>query len=495
MSFNSIHFLLFFPIVFIIYYIIPKKIQHIWLLIASFYFYSSWNIKYSLLLVLSIVITYLSGQAIGSINNEAPHSTLRKKIIVFECVFFNIAVLLFFKYFNFLFENIQLLASHFRLQIPDLTLKFLLPIGISFYTFQSLGYIIDVYRGTTKPEKNFLRYALFVSFFPQLVAGPIERSNALLPQLNKTHSFNPNNLRDGLLTMAYGFFLKIVVADNIGYIINPIFANYNKYHGMMLIVAVVLFAFQIYCDFNGYSQIAIGSAKTLGVQLMKNFDSPFLSCSIGEFWKRWHISLGTWFKDYVYIPLGGSRVGKLRLMFNLFIVWIFNGLWHGANWTYIALGLINCFYLIVQRLTKNMRIKLYERLKINTTSFGWEWFSRFVTFTLFCFSLLFFRATNITEAILMLKKIITEFHLFFFLSNNLFFIFENAKTLFTVLTSLAIVFVVDWCNYKKISLKPLIFNQQIVFRWFFYFSIIIILLYWGAYAYNNETAQFIYFQF
>lgn len=341
MGYNSIDFLLFFPIVVLLYFVIPKRIRYIWLLAASYYFYMSWNIKYASLILLSTCITYVSALIISKVRkcptpNQQKRTTEKSVLVI--CLLINIGVLFFFKYYDFVFSNASFVCGKIGIQIQYPKFDILLPVGISFYTFQALGYIIDVYRGEVKAEKNFLRYALFVSFFPQLVAGPIERSKNLLKQINYPTFFHVDNARYGLFTMAYGFFLKMVVADNIGNMINPILTNYHNYPGIMTVACMVLFAFQIYCDFHGYTQIAIGSAKILGYELQENFNAPYIAQNIKEFWRNWHISLTSWFTDYLYIPLGGNRKGKLRKYINTLIVFLVSGLWHGASWAFAAWG-------------------------------------------------------------------------------------------------------------------------------------------------------------
>lgn len=341
MEFNSLQFLIFFPIVVLICFVIPKKIRYIWLLGASYYFYLCWNAKYALLILFSTIITWLSGILIKFVEGRDWNNSkiIRwKRIVVFLSLFVNLSSLFFFKYFNFICNNINMILGKigFTLNIPAFDI--LLPVGISFYTFQALGYTIDVYRGDIYAEKNILKYALFVSFFPQLVAGPIERSKNLLKQINRPVLFNIENVRYGLFTMAYGLFLKLVMADRIAIIIDPILENYESYHGMIIAMCIVLFAFQIYCDFHGYTQIAIGSAKVLGYDLQENFNSPYLAINIKDFWRRWHISLTTWFTDYIYIPLGGNRKGKARKYINTIFVFLCSGLWHGASWAYVAWG-------------------------------------------------------------------------------------------------------------------------------------------------------------
>lgn len=341
MLFNSYSFLIFFPIVILIYWIIPLRFRYIWLLAASYYFYMCWNAKYALLLLACTVITYLSGIFIYKIKNSGK-AEARRIIYMKLCVAFsfiiNLGVLAWFKYFDFFVENLQKVFAHIGITLSSPTFDIILPVGISFYTFQALSYTMDVYRGEIYAEKNFLKYALFVSFFPQLVAGPIERSKNLLKQVAVPHRFDYEKCREGFLLMMWGFFMKLVIADRAAIVVNTVYNNYEQYPGLYLVIATILFAFQIYCDFGGYSTIAMGAAKMLGFELMENFNCPYFSKSVSEFWRRWHISLSSWFKDYLYIPLGGNRKGKIRKYINLMIVFLTSGLWHGAQWSYVTWG-------------------------------------------------------------------------------------------------------------------------------------------------------------
>lgn len=346
MLFNSYNFLIFFPIVTLIYFLIPQRIRYIWLLIASYYFYMCWNAKYVFILLFSTAITYASGLLITRANKckEEDKRIRIKKIFVGFSFIINLAILFLLKYFDFAIDNANRVLSHFSMQVINPTFDVILPVGISFYIFQALSYTVDVYREDVKAEKNFLKYALFVSFFPQLVAGPIERSKNLLKQVHEKHYFDAQRVKDGLLLMIWGGFQKIVIADRVAIVVDTVFNKFPQYGGMYIVVATILFAFQIYCDFSGYSTIAIGAAKVMGFQLMENFNAPYLSMSVAEFWRRWHISLSSWFRDYLYIPLGGNRKGKFRKYVNLMIVFIVSGLWHGAQWSFIVWGALNRYF-------------------------------------------------------------------------------------------------------------------------------------------------------
>lgn len=397
MLFNSIAFLLFFPIVCVIYFSIPPQMiraRNLLLLIASYYFYMNWQPAYALLLLTSTFVTYIAALGIGCFEDRR-----KKKICLVSSLVLNLAILFLFKYYNFLSSNISmgLEACGLKIDIPEFGL--ILPVGISFYTFQALGYSIDVYRGTTKVERDFVTYALFVSFFPQLVAGPIERSNNLLPQFKQLHRFDYEAVMSGVKLMAWGYFMKLALADRCGIYVDAIFNNVDKHNGGSYLVASLLFPFQIYGDFAGYSLIAIGVARVMGFRLMENFRRPYFATSVGEFWHRWHISLSTWFKDYVYIPLGGNRVGRLRNYFNLLVTFVISGIWHGANWTFFLWGTLHGILLCIE---KALGIGKQKFTGINKF-FHWA-----VTFVLVCLAWILFRANSLSDAMMVIKGIFTN---------------------------------------------------------------------------------------
>lgn len=343
MLFNSLNFLVFFPVVVMVYYLLPRRICWIWLLVSSYYFYMSWSPRYAILMAISTSITFFSGIGIDKLEKlEAiKNKTKWKKAVVAISFIANIGILMFFKYFDFLLDHLNIFLRVVGMSAVTRPFDIILPVGISFYTFQALGYTVDVYRGDIKAEKNIFRYALFVPFFPQLVAGPIERSTSLLRQVSEVperRHFDSGNVVKGLEWMLWGLFLKMVIADRIAIMVNTVFDQYYLYHSFALIVGAVSFAIQVYCDFASYSVIALGAAKVLGFEMTENFKVPYFSLSIREFWRRWHISLSAWFRDYLYIPLGGNRHGRLRKHVNTMIVFLVSGLWHGANRTFVLWG-------------------------------------------------------------------------------------------------------------------------------------------------------------
>lgn len=399
MLFNSFEFLVFFPVVCLIYFLLKNNRLRIpFLLIASYYFYMSWKPGYALLILTSTVLTYLCGLLVEKYSGNKP----KQKAFLVTSLVINFGILFLFKYFNFFGDSISALfsACGIGLQVPNLDV--LLPVGISFYTFQAVGYSIDVYRGTIKAERNFITYALFVSFFPQLVAGPIERAKNLLPQFHEEHTFHYNDAIEGLKQMLWGFFMKLCVADMISEYVDAVFNNVAHHNGTSMLIATFFFTIQIYCDFGGYSNIAIGAARVMGFRLMENFHLPYFSLNIKEFWKRWHISLSSWFMDYVYIPLGGNRVSYPRHLLNLIITFLVSGLWHGANWTFVIWGGLHGVYQVLGNIWhKFVHKPEYKSIFSRLFSMGF-------CFVLVAFAWIFFRANNVTDAFTIVGKIFTK---------------------------------------------------------------------------------------
>jgi alginate O-acetyltransferase complex protein AlgI len=402
MLFNSLQFIFYFPIVVALYFAIAPKYRWILLLIASYYFYMCWNYKYIILIITSTLIDYFAG-----IHIYTTKTRWKKKLYLLLSLMTNFGLLFSFKYFNFFGETLNFFFDKFNLfyNLPELNV--LLPVGISFYTFQTLSYTIDVYRGEKEPERHFGLFALYVSFFPQLVAGPIERSTRLLPQMHKHFKFDYEKVKNGILQMCWGFFKKVVIADRLAEYVNMVYNNTGSYDGLHYVIATVFFAFQIYCDFSGYSDIAIGTASIMGFDLMRNFRRPYLAHNIREFWQRWHISLSTWFRDYLYIPLGGNRVVKWRWYYNLFITFLISGLWHGANWTFIIWGALHGFYLVFSIWTLNIRGKFNTAIFGNTKSL-YKIAQIAITVLLAWFAWIFFRANNTGDAFHIINKIFMQ---------------------------------------------------------------------------------------
>ena len=404
MLFNSFEFLVFFPIVCLVYFALGKnKYRNPFLLIASYYFYMNWNPVYALLILTSTVLTYFCGLLVAANFNRIK----RKKLFLTLSLVINFSILFVFKYYNFINESIWDIMSilGLRWNVPNIDL--LLPVGISFYTFQAVGYTIDVYRGTIKAEREFGTYALFVSFFPQLVAGPIERAKNLLPQFHREHSFKYENLVPGFKLMLWGFFMKLCVADRLGEYVDAVYNNVDAHNGSSLLIATILFTFQIYCDFGGYSNIAIGVAKILDYDLMVNFRRPYFSESVKDFWRRWHISLSSWFSDYVYIPLGGSRVRYVRHLFNLLVTFLVSGIWHGANWTFVMWGALHGCFLIIHNVFKRIT-SAYPPLQYLCHTYSSRIIRVMSCFVCIALGWVFFRANNVSDVFTIFSKIFTD---------------------------------------------------------------------------------------
>ncbi|WP_234461820.1 MBOAT family O-acyltransferase [Pedobacter segetis] len=431
---------------------------------------------YILILGITIVIDYFAG-----ISIESAKAKNRKAFLTISLIA-NISVLCIFKYFNFLNHNFSFLMHGFGLKNPIPYLSILLPIGLSFHTFQAMSYTIEVYRGNQKAERHFGIYSLYVMFYPQLVAGPIERPQNLLHQFREKHRFEYFRVSEGLKLIVWGFFKKLVIADRLAIYVNAVYNNVPHHSGFSLFVATIFFAFQIYCDFSAYSDIAIGLAKVMGFHLMTNFNRPYFARNIAEFWKRWHISLSTWFKDYLYIPLGGNRVPVPRWYFNLFLVFLVSGLWHGANWTYIIWGALNGFYLIFANISQKFRDKFNQSVGLNQVPKISVFVQTTITFTLICFAWIFFRANQVTDAFTIIKKIST-------LRGPLFI--ENPSKMIYSLAAIGFLMLIEYKReYYKGRVK-FFDNKNWLVRNFSYASLIIIILLFGVF----DGGQFIYFQF
>lgn len=494
MLFNSIDFLIFFPIVTLLYCVMPRKARYLWLLLASYYFYMCWNPKHAILLAVSTGITWICGLLIPRANRRWV-----KRTVVAGGVCTNLAMLFFFKYFAFFRQICNRIFSALHIQTWDRQFDILLPVGISFFIFQALGYLIDVYRGKIEAEKNPLRYALFVSFFPQLVAGPIERSENLLGQLknlDKERLFSYRKVVDGLILMVWGLFIKMVIADRVAILVNTVFENYHMYGTVALAAGAIGFALQIYCDFMGYSTIAVGAAKVMGFTLMENFETPYFAKSVGEFWRRWHISLSTWFRDYLYIPLGGNRCSRFRKYCNVMLTMTLSGLWHGANWTYVAWGLLHGAYQVVGDLTKKWRKSIYSAVHAKTESFSFRLAQGISTFLLVDVAWIFFRAPSISDALEYCRRMVVKWDPWSFFDGTVYTLGLDRPEMNILAAAVVILLLVDVLRYKKkMDIAGFLQEQCIWFRWIVIFALIIAVLVYGVYGINFESQQFIYFQF
>lgn len=496
MLFNSLDFLIFFPVVTLLYFLIPPKTRYIFLLAASYCFYMGWDPRYALLMLLSTAITYLSGVLIARADRiPVPQVRQRKKKLWVGLSFCsNLAILCTFKYLAFFLRNLTgvlgLVGVTFRAPAIDL----LLPVGISFYTFQALGYTMDVYRGDIDAEPNFFRYALFVSFFPQLVAGPIERSGSLLKQLRVDQRFDGLRARAGLARMGWGLFQKVVVADRLAMLVDTVYNNPAGQPGSAVALATVFFCFQIYCDFGGYSNIAIGAAQVMGIRLMENFRQPFLARSIQDFWRRWHISLSTWFRDYLYFPLGGNRKGTWRAVLNNMIVFLVSGLWHGAGWHFILWGGLHGLYQAVGRLTLPLRRGLRRVLHISEDGPLYRLTAWLLTFFLVAFAFLLFRANSMPDALLLIRSLFFDFRPDALWGNGIFQLGLDRQD-FTVAVIAVLVLVLSDLLQERRPMGPVLERQCLMLRWALYLLLIFSILIFGIYGPGYDPAAFIYFAF
>ena len=489
MLFNSIHYLIFLPIVVGLYYIVPHKWRWLLLLVASYYFYMCWKAVYAVLLLISTGVAY--GTGLGICRTENPRT---KKVFLWSCITVLLGILFSFKYFNFASASLRGLFAELSIPLQIPISHLLLPIGISFYTFQKISYVVDVYHGKVQAEKHFGIFAVYSCFFPQLVAGPIERAQHLLPQFFGKHEFSYDRATSGLRLILWGLFKKIVVADRVAILVKAVYADPRSYPGLPLVVATVFFTIQIYCDFSGYTDIAIGSARLLGFDLMANFRQPYFSKSIPEFWHRWHISLSTWFRDYLYIPLGGNRVAKWRWYYNLFITFFISGLWHGANWTFAAWGALHGCYMVLDSIFGPVRDWLRGKFKGRVAQTGFDWMNIALTFGLMTIAWIPFRAANFSDA--------------WYIFTHLFSGAGHWRNLGTVAIQFrgmglklpyliyaavfaGLVFVYDAVDSRQ-GVWELLKFQPRPLRWAVHYAMLVLVLFFGHY---NQAQNFIYFQF
>jgi len=501
MLFNSIDFLIFFPIVTIAYFLIPHRFRYLWLLFASYYFYMCWNPKYALLMATSTVITWASGILIDRANNKKnkteQEKTKEKKLWVALSFISNLAILFFFKYFDFALANVNAVLAQFNFELIQPAFDVVLPVGISFYTFQALSYTVDIYRKEIYAEKNILKYALFVSFFPQLVAGPIERSSNLLKQIQNVHlqkKISYEKFTNGFALMLYGYFQKVFIADKAAVLANTVFAAPEQYTTIELALGAIAFSIQIYGDFGGYSNIEIGAAQVLGFDMMENFNTPYFATSIQDFWRRWHISLSSWFKDYVYIPLGGNRCGKLRRYFNLMVTFLVSGLWHGAQMTYVVWGGIHGFIQILEKEVAELIQKL--GVKVKTEAFSYKLLKMLFTYFIVTIAWIFFRADNVSIAIAYIRQMFTNFEFAVLFNGSLFKLGLVRNDMTVLCIGIVILFLTELVRYKNsMRIEKYLCTQNLWFKWTVLLVMILCVVLFGEYGINYNAAEFIYFQF
>jgi D-alanyl-lipoteichoic acid acyltransferase DltB (MBOAT superfamily) len=484
MLFTTPAFAIFLPIVFLLYWFVTSKslaLQNMLLLVSSYFFYGCWDWRFLFLLIFSTLLDYYTGLRMSDAKDQKG-----KRVWFWLSVCINLGFLGVFKYYNFFAQSFSDLLSHVGITVNPWTLKVILPVGISFYTFHGLSYVIDIFRGKIKAERNFVDYAVFVSFFPLLVAGPIERATHLLPQIKQKRVFNYSQAADGMMQILWGLFKKIVIADQAAQYVNLIFNHPLAYSGSTLVLGAVLFAFQIYGDFSGYSDIAIGTAKLFGIELLRNFAYPYFSRDIAEFWRRWHISLSSWFRDYLYIPLGGSRGGNWMRIRNTFIIFIVSGFWHGANWTFIAWGALNALFIMPSILLRTNRNNLDIVAQGRLFPTWRELIAMIVTFGLAVFAWIFFRSPSIHQALVYIGGILKPslFKVPYFPGIGL------AKPFFFFLI---LFIIIEWLQREySFGIQVIRHKWTRAVRWQFYALLTIVIYY---YAVTTDTQQFIYFQF
>lgn len=484
MLFNSVSFLFFFTITTVLYFSIPYRFRWMLLLLASCIFYAGFRPEYLLLIILLTFVSHFSALQMG----KEPIQTKRKKILLF-CLVFHLGILFIFKYYNFFNSSLRVLFERPNLFYGLPSLPFLLPVGLSFFSFKSLSYAIDVYRGEQVPERHLGRLGLYIAFFPQLLAGPIERAKRLLPQFYERHDFDYQRVSDGLKLMLWGFFQKMVIADNLAPLVDAVYNHPTQYQGASLTLATLFFTFQIYCDFSGYSDIAIGTAQVIGFRTMDNFNRPYFSKSIQEFWRRWHISLSTWFRDYLYIPLGGNRVSVPRWYLNLFVVLLICGFWHGANWTFIVWGGIHGFYLVFSAITQGAREKIHQVIGLDRAPKLHSFVTGLITFLLVCFAWIFFRANNVSDGLYIISHLWTGWGNAY---AGGFVPFEGVLkfNLMVGVASTGILLIIHFLQGED-HFSHWLSQKRMVWRWSVYYSMILAILLFGPFA----PKEFIYFQF
>lgn len=482
MLFNSLEFLIFFPVVTLLYFLLKHKYRWLHLLIASCVFYMFFIPVYILILIFTIFIDYFAGILIENADGR------KRKFFLIISLIANIGVLFVFKYYGFFYENTAEISKFLNIEYALPALAIILPVGLSFHTFQAMSYTIEVYRGNQKAERHLGIYALYVMFYPQLVAGPIERPQNLLPQFYEEHIFDPARVSNGLKLMLWGLFKKIVVADNLAVFVDAVYNQPQTWDGITIVIATFFFAFQVYCDFSGYSDIAIGAAEVMGFKLMLNFNRPYHSKTIAELWTRWHISLSTWFKDYLYIPLGGNRVSKNRWYFNIFFVFLISGIWHGAAWTFAIWGAINGFYILFSFWTADLRNNFVKYIGLSQFPDLHRFIKVIITFSLFCYSLMIFRASNISDVFYMHRVIASDLlHPFRGMVGS----FPVSAYQFIVcLSGIAVIEAVH-LTQRKHGLRRYIAEKPLWIRWSVYYGLVLAIFVFGEFT----NRSFIYFQF
>lgn len=487
MNFNSLQFMVFLPIVLILYYVAPLKFRNILLLLASYIFYGAFSKKYAVLLFLFTIISYFFARLISKENKDKG----MKKLYLIGCIIFHVGALGYFKYTNF---GIQIMNSIVGTSIEPWDI--IMPLGISFYTFKALSYLIDVYRDNTSVQKNFFKYAAYIAYFPQVTSGPIERSGKFFSELDNKKDFDEKDISSGVIRMIWGFMKKMVIVDRMSIIVGTVYGGYESYGRAILFITTIIYSIQIYLDFSAYSDIAIGISRMFGFKFMENFKFPYCAKSIGEFWRRWHISLSLWFRDYLYIPLGGNRNGRVRQYINIVIVFLISGIWHGASFNFIFWGVLHGFYQVMGTILKPVRECFVKVLKMDKNRFSYRLGQTILTFILVNFAWIFFRADGLRNGIAIVEQMIVG-------TSNLWQIFDG--TLYTlgltqssfdlmfVITIIVLIF--EYIHNEKHDLVDGFSSQGIIFRCFVYYSILFAIFIFGIYGASNGSGHFIYGQF
>ncbi len=536
MSFTSLIFIGFLALLCTVYFLTPKKYRWITLLIASYVFYISAGVQLLVFLIFSTASSFLAAHLLGhevekyklaSSDTEIPvekvnalkiSSARRKKLIIALVIVINFSVLVFFKYANVLTGYINIISGYLGTQVNIPRIDLLLPLGISFYTFQSMGYLIDVYRGKYAPDKNIAKFALFVSFFPQLIQGPISRYDDLASQLYKGHSFDYVRAKHGIMLMLWGFFKKMVIGDRIAILVGTVFSDYTQYSGMYIVIAIIMYSIQIYADFSGGVDIALGAAEVIGIKLPQNFERPYFAMTLPDFWRRWHVTLNSWWRDYVFYPvtfskgflsLGkkcrkffGYKMGKLiPVFFATMLVRVINAFWHGASIKFLAFGLYHGFLIILGLQTESFFLNLAKKLKINTECFSWKLFRIVRTFLLVCIGRVFICAISFKESIAIFKSMFTMFEsntttgINILFDGSLYTLGMNINVMFVLFLSILVLLIADIMKEKGMSIRQTIEKQNIVFQWIVIILAFITIAIFGVYGPNYNPTDFIYQQF
>ncbi len=483
MSIISLSFMAFTAVCFLGYFILPLKVRPYWLLLTSLYFYSCFGWKGFILLGASVVTTFAAAHIVTALRKSGA-----KKLVLALTVILNVGLLTAVKYLNY---TLSLLGRVVEIPVKELSL--IVPLGIAFYTMQAVSYLVDVYRGKYPPERNFFKYLCYMTYFPIIMQGPISRYDQLADQLFTPHRFSFDRMRSGLSLVLWGLFKKMVIADRAALLVNEVFGNYAEYAGLEIIIAALMYTVQIYTDFSGCVDISRGISEVMGIKLIENFKHPYFAVSIKDFWRRWHIALSSWFKDYIYIPLGGSRKGTFRKYLNLTIVFFVSGLWHGVGIHYIAWGLLQAFYQIVGELTSGIRNKLYDLCRVNRESFSFKFGQQLTTFVLVNISWIFFRADGLTAAFRMLRSCFT-YNPWILTDGSFLEMGLDGKDWNVLIASIAVLLVVSLMQ-ERFSVREKLEKQNFIFRYAIYLAAVIAILVFGMYGPGYSASQFIYMQF